>query len=241
MELALKLYKESGEIRQELLDAQKKYQNKLQQLLKPTEQSINTELIESIILKKKCQNVRITKKDICFLKELLTIYSIPFHVAKHEAEALCSSLCIIGKVDAVLSEDTDILAYGTPVFLYKLNTLRETCQILELNKLLKALSMTKEQFRDFCIMCGTDYNTNVSKVGPVNSFKLLTEHKNIETVIDVLNGKKKDTSVLKHELCKTIFGNNQQKEGESVDADYKNIYSKDFDKFQVFKFKHNLY
>jgi DNA-directed RNA polymerase beta' subunit len=40
--------------------------------------------------------------------------------ATSEADNFSSHLCIYEKVDAVLSEDTDVLAYRTPIFLKKI-------------------------------------------------------------------------------------------------------------------------
>ena len=36
--------------------------------------------------------------------------------------------------------------------------------------------MTYEQFRDLCIMCGTDYNKNIERVGPETAYNALIEH-----------------------------------------------------------------
>ena len=50
---------------------------------------------------------------------------------------MCSDLCLQGKIDAVLSEDTDVLAYGAPVFLTKINTQNGTCYRIKHDELLK--------------------------------------------------------------------------------------------------------
>jgi len=67
---------------------------------------------------------------------------------------------------------------------------------------LEVFNMTKEQFLDFCIMCGTDYNKNIFRVGPSKAYKLLLEHKSIEgigqnTVLDI--------SVLNHVRGRELF------------------------------------
>ena len=36
---------------------------------------------------------------------------------------------------------------------------------------------------DFCILCGCDYTTKIVGIGPVNAYKLIKEHKNIENII----------------------------------------------------------
>lgn len=243
LEEKLNDYIQNSNVHPELLELQKKYKSKINILLKPFQQehekkSIDIDMIQDIINKKKSQIIKIKKKDFDVLKELLDICQIPFLVAKHEAEALCSQLCLSKKVDAVLTEDTDVLAYGTPCFIYKLNTLRGIFYYLEIEMILKYLDISLDQFRDFCIMCGTDYNTNVNKIGPVNSFKLIKEHKSLETICEILEKKKKDTSVLQYKLCRSIFSNNEK---QDVDFKMDNIYTiKDTLKWNEFKFKYNI-
>lgn len=242
LEEKLRDYIENNNIHPELLELQKKNKSKVNILLKPIQEkdkkTIDIEMIEYILNKKKSQIIKIKKKDFDLLKELLDICQIPCIVAKHEAEALCSQLCISKKVDAVLTEDTDVLAYGTPCFIYKLNTLRGIFYYLEMETILKYLDITFNQFQDFCIMCGTDYNTNINKIGPVNSFKLIKEHKSLDIICDILEKKKKDTSVLQYKLCRSIFCN---KEKQEIKCNTDNIYSiKDKLRWEEFKFKYNI-
>ena len=53
-------------------------------------------------------------------------------------------------------------------------------------------------FLDFCIMCGTDYNKTIPKIGFEKSFKLIKEFTNLENIenhlveleMDILNYKR---------------------------------------------------
>ena len=51
------------------------------------------------------------------LKELLTYFRIPHHEAPGEAEAECARLQQLGVVDAVFSQDSDSLMFGTAVLI----------------------------------------------------------------------------------------------------------------------------
>lgn len=88
--------------------------------------------------------------------------------AEGEAEGLCSYLAILGHVDAVLTEDTDVLAYGTPKFFafknYKLNEGKFV--YIDLDLLLNRFNMTVERFRDLCILLSCDYNDRVKGFPP---------------------------------------------------------------------------
>ena len=59
----------------------------------------------------------------------------------------------------------------------------------------------KEEFLDFCIMCGTDYNPNIKKIGVKRSFALIQKHRSIESV-----GKDGlDIAVLNHQGSRLLF------------------------------------
>lgn len=118
-------------------------------------------------------------EDFELTRKLLTFLNVPWLNASGEAEATCAILCRKGLVDAVLSEDTDVLNYRAPRFLHKLNIYQGTLQEIYFEELLSALEFTPDQFLDFCIMCGTDYNTNVAKIGPEKSYRFIKKYKNL--------------------------------------------------------------
>lgn len=62
------------------------------------------------------------KEDV---KKMLTLMGVPVIQAPGEAEAQCSYLNKIGKVDAVCTEDTDSLVFGTQLLLRELNNKKE--------------------------------------------------------------------------------------------------------------------
>jgi flap endonuclease-1 len=159
--------------------------------------------------------ISITSEDIQLTKDLFDVMKIPYIQAPHEAENFCSNLCIYEKVDYVLSEDTDVLAYGTPIFLTKIDTLNDTVVEICYNKILEETDMTKDTFTDLCIMCECDYNSNIYLIGPEKSYTLLKSYENIEKVLDYLKTiKNKDGSQkytddmflpLKYHRCREMF------------------------------------
>ena len=164
---------------------------------KPT---VDVPYLEAYLEKILTQNVRITKKDIESSKELFRLLAVPFFEAELEAETLCAILAKRGIVHAALSEDTDLLAYGCTVFLHGINTSKDTCMVIRHDDILEALELDHIQFTDFCIMCGTDYNSNIPKVGPANAYKLLKEHGNLDDIQKV-----RDVGCLKHPRVRELF------------------------------------
>ena len=44
--------------------------------------------------------------------------------------------------------------------------------------------MTHEEFVDLCILCGCDYTHSIGGIGPGTAFKLISECKTIENVLE---------------------------------------------------------
>jgi 5'-3' exonuclease len=159
----------------------------------------------------RAQRVSVTAADLELSREMFRALSIPFLMAPEEAECYASQLCLNGKVDAVMSEDTDVLAYGTPLFLTKANWTSETVVEIDYKALLQGLEMSPETFTDLCIMCSCDYNTNLPLIGPEKSVKLLKEHGRIERVVEALARGNPDRYAaevverLHYERCRELF------------------------------------
>lgn len=187
-------------------------------------------IIEQEINIKKKQSVRIESKDFELTRELFTIMNIPWLNATSEAEAYCSELCSAGIVDCVLSEDSDVLAYGGRIFLSKINTSTNTVVEIIHSELLEKCEMSKDEFLDFCIMCGTDYNKNMPKVGPVSAFKLIKEYKSIDNLPKDIY----DISVLNHVRVRELFTFNS-----NIDARVPYCKEPDYSKLEEFCFINN--
>jgi 5'-3' exonuclease len=209
LEEAIEEYNNTGEISQVLIDFQNKRKIKLPRLLKPGRVAININAIQYHADKMRKQMFEIRPKDFEMTRKLFDILQVPYFHAPLEAETMCSDLCKAGLVDAVLSEDTDVLAYATPTFLLKIDTRDETCMRINYNRLLDELQLTSDQFLDFCIMCGTDYNKNIFRVGPMKSYKYITDHKNIETIDKKT---KLDVSILCHKRGRELFREYERKD-----------------------------
>jgi len=161
---------------------------KLIRLCGDKELTIST--IRECLDRKQRQIVNINPADFTTLKELINNLGIPCYESASEGEKLCAHLCIEGKVSAVLSDDTDVVAYGSPTTLSKLNMRDGTFDIIEYGTLLDDIDMNTDQFLEFCVMCGTDYNKNLPGIGSKSAYTILKKHGTIdafatETTTDV--------------------------------------------------------
>lgn len=201
---ALKEYYLNGETAQCLLDLYNKKKTEEPKRLISNNSTINIQVVEEAISKIRGQILNITPEDYDLTKKLFDILKVPYFQAPMEAETSCSDLCKRGIVDAALSEDSDILAYGSPIFISKLDTSTGYCIELRYEEVLSALEMTSDTFLDLCIMCGCDYNKNIPLIGPVKAYKLLQKYQSIENIRDNDNI---DISILNHVRSREIFKN----------------------------------
>ena len=171
-------------------------------LLGNRENGVDMGWVEKKIAQKRGQLYDVSPQDFEDAKELFRILQVPFYTAPGEAEKMCSAMCISGFVSAVLSEDTDVMAYGAPIFLTKIDTSSDTCVKIKHNHLLEALSLNITNFLDLCIMCGTDYNSNIPKIGSKTAYKQVIQHGSIDEIGLKTN---LDISILNHIRVRQLF------------------------------------
>lgn len=117
---------------------------------------------------------------ICNNLNLLTIR------APGEAEHLCAWFCKNNIVDAVWSEDSDLIPLQCPIILSK-SSLTGRILKFDLQKLYKLCELTPAQLIDWAILCGTDYNTSIYKIGVVRSLDIIKKFTNIDVFIQDVN------------------------------------------------------
>ena len=163
--------------------------------------NINISDLEHEILRIKRQSVHLTNKEFDDAKQIFQLLGVPFVQAPMEGENLCADLCIKGQVHYVITEDSDVFAYGCPILITKINTTLDTCVMIKLEDILKSLELTQSEFLDFCIMCSCDYNRNIPKIGPEKAFKLIKTYRTIEKISE--SGL--DVSILNHVRVRQLF------------------------------------
>lgn len=152
-------------------------------------------------LKKLCvQDVTITFEDIQLLKTIGDKYSFKFIVSNDEAEKTCCELKLQDQVDYVFSCDTDVYLFGIDEVVQDITG--DIVTMSNITGIIEELQLTREQFFDFCILLGCDFNTNVKGIGPVRAYKLIQTHNTIEQIEKEVNI---DVSCLNYNECKKLF------------------------------------
>ncbi|KAL6747958.1 PIN domain-like protein [Haematococcus lacustris] len=100
--------------------------------------------------------------------EALKEVGVEFVVAPYEADAQMAYLALNGDVWAVVSDDSDLLIYGCPRVLYKLDKMgngEEIClENLPLNKAVSFADFSHAMFQQMCILAGCDFLPSVSRI-----------------------------------------------------------------------------
>lgn len=113
------------------------------------------------ILKK--QFIYIQKDQILKVKELMRAFGATYFDAPGEADELCALLTIKKKVWACLSEDMDLFVYGCPRVLRYFSLIKHNAVIYHTHKIYDELGLKEKEFRQICVLSGTDYNIQYSK------------------------------------------------------------------------------
>ena len=146
---------------------------KLQEQLDTKEDDYKQDIIYAMDQLKK-QFVQINKEKIEQVKSLIRAYGAIYYDAPGEADELCALLVIKKKVWACLSEDMDLFVYGCSRVLRYFSLIAHTAVLYFTKGILDELQMTQNEFKEICILSGTDYNINASNVG--SNLKLTIKH-----------------------------------------------------------------
>ena len=104
--------------------------------------------------------IRLQDADFERVKDLMQALGVDYIVASGEADALCAQMVLKHKAHACMSDDTDMFVYGCPRVLRHLNLMDETFTMYDMSQILNLLGITMTEFRQICVVSGTDYNCN---------------------------------------------------------------------------------
>lgn len=148
------------------------------------------------------QATNIAEQDFDLVKQYCNEKGIVWIDATGEAETTCASLCINNFVDYVLSDDSDLIALGCPRILTK----QKLCfECFDLKKFLDLSGLTMNQLVDWAILCGTDYNDSIPRVGAVNALKFIIKYGSIEKYLEEAQVEPQAQVNLRFERVRQIF------------------------------------
>jgi flap endonuclease-1 len=163
--------------------AEKEYNILKQKLeMNNTNNEEKQELISNMDSLKK-RFIYINREKIDQVKSLIRAYGATYYDAPGEADELCALLVLKNKVWACLSEDMDMFVYGCTRVIRYLSLFNHTAILYNTKEILEKLSLTQKEFREICVLSGTDYNiqncNNNLKIIPnlYETFKMFNKYK----------------------------------------------------------------
>nr|GMD35641.1 exonuclease 1 [Ipomoea batatas] len=134
------------------------------------------------------------------LFQILRSDNIEFVVAPYEADAQLAYMSSLeaekGGIAAVISEDSDLLAYGCPAVVFKMDRYGNGEEVL-LDKVLKSgdgkpsfINFSKDLFAGMCVLAGCDFLPSIPGIGIVKAYNFVCKYRNLDRVLSVLKFEK---------------------------------------------------
>ena len=140
--------------------------------------------------KKLSKHVHINLDKIKMLKKLFQYFKVSYIQSSMEADHCLAWLSHNKQIDAVMSDDMDMLTHGATILIkdfMNFNYFRNKRNVTEYNlkTIIDDLKMSQKEFIDMCILCGCDYNSScrISKIGPKTALNLINTHRTLEIVL----------------------------------------------------------
>ncbi|KAK7318873.1 hypothetical protein RJT34_03580 [Clitoria ternatea] len=103
------------------------------------------------------------------LIQVLKQENVQYIVAPYEADAQMTFLAISGQVDAVITEDSDLIPFGCPRIIFKMDKFGQGVQfqyfMLQKNKELGFEGFNRQMLLEMCILSGCDYLQSLPGMG----------------------------------------------------------------------------
>jgi len=196
-EAALKEYTQSGVANPHLIELNKRF---IPSFL--THEEICVSQITRYIDKMKSHMYKLEPDDYEWAANAIAIRGLTSLTALEEAEKMCARLCKNGTCIAAMSDDSDLFAYMCPTIITKIDVSSATCQVIDMTRVLNDLCLSREQFLDLCIMCGTDYNNNCPGIATIRAYQYITKYTSIE---DFARETNTDVTVLNYSRVRQLF------------------------------------
>lgn len=116
--------------------------------------------------------------------------NIEYIVSPFEADAQLAYLSKIKYIDCIITEDSDMIPYGSLCCLYKMDKYGYGEEIklkdLEKNKDLSFKQFTQDMVIRMCILSGCDYLNSLNGIGIIKAYKIVKDFKTSESILNHL-------------------------------------------------------
>jgi exonuclease 1 len=121
------------------------------------------------------------------LIEELKMMDVPYIVAPYEADSQLAYLEKQGIISGIISEDSDLLVFGTKCLLTKLDQHGECIMVNRADftacREISLVGWTDKEFRMMAMLSGCDYLPGIPNMGLKTAYRLVRKHKVIDRVV----------------------------------------------------------
>ncbi|OIT30671.1 PREDICTED: exonuclease 1 [Nicotiana attenuata] len=136
------------------------------------------------------------------LIQILKSENIEFVVAPYEADAQLAYLSSLEEeksgIVAVISEDSDLLAYGCPAVFFKMDSFGNGQEVV-LDQVFSSAThvpsfrhLNKDLFTGMCVLAGCDFLPSVPGIGITKAYNLVSKYRDLDRVLSMLKFEKGD-------------------------------------------------
>ncbi|KAJ9676858.1 hypothetical protein PVL29_022054 [Vitis rotundifolia] len=136
------------------------------------------------------------------LIQILRTENIEFVVAPYEADAQLAYLSNLeadkGGIAAVITEDSDLMAYGCRAIIFKMDR-NGNGEEMVLDRVFDSVARVpsfqnfdKELFTGMCVLAGCDFLPSVPGIGIARAYSLVAKYRNLDRVLSVLKFEKRN-------------------------------------------------
>lgn len=150
----------------------------------------------------------ITQREIDESIKLIQLFGYCTLFAEEEADQLLASLSKNPKVDAIVTDDMDILVFGGKNILkdFSVDSTRKFYKI-DLETFKKDIGLNQDKLIILALLLGTDYSVNVPNIGPKKAPDLVKKYKTINQLykVGILTKSMKDNFILSFNIFKKTY------------------------------------
>ncbi|WKA08033.1 hypothetical protein VitviT2T_025795 [Vitis vinifera] len=136
------------------------------------------------------------------LIQILRTENIEFVVAPYEADAQLAYLSNLeadkGGIAAVITEDSDLMAYGCRAIIFKMDRYGNGEEMV-LDRVFDSVARApsfqnfdKELFTGMCVLAGCDFLPSVPGIGIARAYSMVAKYRNLDRVLSVLKFEKRN-------------------------------------------------
>ncbi|KAG4999979.1 hypothetical protein JHK87_021051 [Glycine soja] len=166
--------------------------------------------------------VDISPQIACELIQVLKQENLQYIVAPYEADAQMTFLAISGQVDAVITEDSDLIPFGCPRIIFKMDKFGQGVQfqysMLQKNKELSFEGFNRQMLLEMCILSGCDYLQSLPGMGLKRAHASIKKFRSYDKVLKHLRYSGVSVPPFYEESFKKAIFTFQYQRGENLTA-----------------------